>query len=120
MKPYPLHKAVRNGDTNAVTDLLIMPEIDVNEPDARDLTALAYAVSGSNTNVEIVRALLKGGAEIDQVVLKRALGAGNPEVVGVLIVIARVSRSRYGASCRLRKRRRGPEDLEALLSSDRE
>src|SRR5579864_4469871 len=75
MALYELHRAVREGDLRRVNDLLSESprNVDINERDSRDWTPLMYAVSIPEAGIELLRALIRHGAIVDQTTLSYAL-----------------------------------------------
>ena len=82
-----LHRAANEGDLVRLQKLLSRrsPQIDVHEPDFKDMTPLMYAVSSPDASVEVVRTLLRHGAEIDFATLRLALD--NLEKLTLLIEV---------------------------------
>jgi ankyrin repeat protein len=95
--PTPkLHDFVRKGDLVRVKEILDQPsaEQEVNAYDDRGLTPLMHAVIGSNISTDMIRLLLDYGADINKQTVRDAppttamalaLGAGNPNIVALLI-----------------------------------
>jgi ankyrin repeat protein len=65
---HELHQAAKNGDLNRVNELLSESprRVDVNQPDHKGRTPLMHAVDSPEAGIEIVRTLLRDGANIDR------------------------------------------------------
>ncbi len=86
MPDCELHRAVRMGDLNRVSELLnrTRRKVDVNERDRKGWTALRYALMSSpDAGTELLSTLLRHGASIDESSLSSAFG--DPKKVAVLI-----------------------------------
>ncbi|HLJ89415.1 MAG TPA: ankyrin repeat domain-containing protein [Candidatus Angelobacter sp.] len=72
---YELHQAVKKGDLHRVSDLLNESplKIDINQGDHKGWTPLMYAVARPEARIEILHALIRHGANIDQTSLSFAL-----------------------------------------------
>jgi ankyrin repeat protein len=75
MELYELHRAVEKGDLHRVNKLLSEspPKIDINQPDSRGWTPLMYAISSPDAGVELLRTLIRQGANIDQTSVSSSL-----------------------------------------------
>ncbi len=92
-----LHNLVLKGDLPRLKELLShgSGSADVNAPDSLGCTSLMRAVANPKVNAELVRTLLDHGADINKArvlqgtvpasAMALALGAGNPEIVRLLI-----------------------------------
>jgi len=68
MALYELHRAVKKGDLNRVSELLVesSQRVDINQPDHKGWTPLMYAVDSPEAGTEILRTLLRAGVTIDR------------------------------------------------------
>ena len=72
---YELHQAVKKGDLDRVRELLSQPlrKIDMNQPDHKGWTPLMYAVTSPESGTELLRTLIRHGANIDETSVSFAL-----------------------------------------------
>src|SRR5215470_5714861 len=64
---HELHQAAKKGDLNRVNELLSESprRVDINQPDHKGWTPLMYAIDSPEAGVQIMRTLLRDGANID-------------------------------------------------------
>jgi ankyrin repeat protein len=72
---YELHQAVKKGDLDRVRELLSQPlqKIDLNQPDQKGWTPLMYAVSSPESGAELLRTLIRHGANFGETSVSCAL-----------------------------------------------
>ena len=68
MELYELHQAIKKGELNRVEELLSESprRININQPDNNGWTPLMYAVSSPESGTELLRMLIRHGANIDE------------------------------------------------------
>ena len=85
MALYELHHAVQQGDLRRVNTILSESprKVAIDQADHKGRTPLMYALSNTETGIEILRILIHHGATIDQVCISLALD--NPKRLALLI-----------------------------------
>jgi ankyrin repeat protein len=75
MSRHELHRAVKEGNLRQLNELLAgsSGKPDINQPDHKGRTPLAYALGSRKAGTELVRVLLHHGAVIDQASVRCAL-----------------------------------------------